>query len=146
MATPKELRANITDARASFLEALHEAHDKWETKPQGTADGEAAWSPKEVAGHVAGAEWFFTNSISVACGAPEVARPSFEASTPAKTAGTITRNAAKFDDIIRHVSEGDLAKPVGEKFPIPNASVGDALNGWASHLNDHASQIRTACS
>ena len=142
MATPKELRANVTEARAGFLEALHDVHGAWETKPQGTADGEAAWSPQQVAQHVAGADWFFANTICVACGAPEVARPALDASTPAKTAGTITRNAARFDDLMRHVSDGDLAKPINSQGPLKGATVEGALAGWADHITGHAAQMR----
>jgi hypothetical protein len=142
MATPKELRANIVEARAGFLEALHDVHGAWETKPQGTADGEAAWSPQQVAQHVAGADWYFANEICVACGAPAVARPNFDASTPAKTAGTITRNAAKFDDLMRHVSDGDLAKQIGSEGPLKGATVEVALATWAGHITDHAAQMR----
>lgn len=142
MATPKELRANISEARAQFLEALHDVHGTWETKPQGTADGENAWSPQQVAQHVAGADWFFTNEICLACGAPAVARPGLDASTPAKTAGTIARNAVKYEDLMRHVSEGDLAKQIGSEGPLKGATVEAALATWAGHLNDHAAQMR----
>jgi hypothetical protein len=60
MATPKELRQQILEKRAELQAALHDVHEKWDTKPA-AGDGEEAWCPREVAQHVIGADWFFTN-------------------------------------------------------------------------------------
>jgi hypothetical protein len=83
MATPKELLKAIQEQRVELHEALHEVHDTWETKPAG-AEGEDTWSPKDVAQHVIGAEWFFTNQIVRACGYPTSQRPDIDVSTPGK--------------------------------------------------------------
>jgi hypothetical protein len=59
MPRPTELRQSIIDTRAELQAALHEVHQKWEVKPA-SGENEDARSPQEVARHVIGADWFFT--------------------------------------------------------------------------------------
>ncbi len=141
MATPKELRAAIVEARADFQAALHEAHDAWERKPQG-GEGEDAWSPRQVAEHVLGAELFFASNIAQACGAPALERRTPDVATPAAAAASATRFAAACDEILRHVSQDDLAKT--RELRIGTLSVEQMMDLLASHARDHAQQIRAA--
>lgn len=143
MATPKELRADIVEGRAQVQEALHGAHEAWDRKPAGSPEGEDAWSPKQVAQHLVGGEWYWTNEICKACGAPEVARPDLAANTPAQAAATLTRNAPKFDDLLRHVSDTDLEKPMGSG-AFAGRTVGQVLEMWPSHVRDHINQLKAA--
>lgn len=142
MASPKELRQSIVDGRAELQAALHEVHEKWETKPA-SGEGEAAWSPKEVAQHVIGAEWFFTNNIAQACGAPAMERPQLDVSTPAAAAASLSRLGASDDAVLRHVSDGDLAKT----FDLPRLgtrSVEEMMANIISHTRDHIAQLKAA--
>ena len=141
MASPKELRAALVEARADLQAAFHEAHDAWERRPQG-GEGEEAWSPRQVAEHVIGAELYFASNIAQACGAPalELSRP--DCSTPAMAAASLTRNAATADNILRHVTEGDLTK--SRRLRTGEATVEQMLQRMASHAHDHANQIRAA--
>lgn len=143
MASPKELRAAIVESRAQLQQTLHEAHAAWERKPANSPEGEEAWPPRKVAEHLLGTDWFFTNGICKACGAPEVARPDFTAATPGQAAAALTRNGAKFDDLLRHVSDTDLEKPLGADYGGLN--VGQAMAVWPNHVADHINQIKTAC-
>ena len=141
MATPKELRAAIVEGRADFQAALHEAHDAWDRTPQG-GEGEDAWSPRQVAEHVLNAELFFASNIAQACGAPALERQSPDVATPAAAAASATRFAATCDDILRHVTQDDLAKT--RELRIGTLSVEQMLDLLASHARDHAQQIRAA--
>lgn len=145
MASPKELRAAIVENRAQLQQALHGAHESWERKPAG-GEGEDAWSPRQVAEHSIGAEWYFTNAISQACGAPPVERPTLDFSSPATAAATATRVGATCDNILRHVSEQDLEKSwdLGEQ--LGKRSVGEMLTIMGSHGQDHINQLRAASS
>jgi hypothetical protein len=143
MATPKELRAALVENRAGLQEAFHNAAPKWETKPSGSAEGEDAWSPRQVAEHVIGAEWFFTNMIAQACGAPAMERPAVDASSPAKAASSLTRVAANNDNILRHVSDGDLAKEWDSRLGRMNVEA--MLTTMGSHGQDHIAQMNAAC-
>jgi hypothetical protein len=142
VANPKELRANLIENRAELQSALHGAHRSWETSPS-SGDGEASWSPKQIAEHMIGSEWFFTNAISQACGAPALDRPSIDASTPASTAASTTRIGNTCDNVLRHVSEGDLAK----SFDLRNfgpKTVEEMLVIMDSHAKDHINQLKAA--
>ncbi len=141
MATPKELRAAIVEARADFQAALHEAHDAWERKPQ-AGEGEDAWSPRQVAEHVLGAELYFASNIAQACGAPALERQTPDVATPAAAAASAVRVAATCDEILRHVSQDDLAKT--RELRMGTLSVEQMLDLLASHARDHAQQIRAA--
>lgn len=142
MASPKEHRAAIAENRAQLQEALHGAHQSWERKPAG-ADGEDAWSPKQVAEHLIGSDWFFTNAISQACGAPALERPSLDVSTPAAAAATATRVGATCDNILRHVSDQDLEKS-HELGQFGQRSVDEMLTMMTAHAQDHINQLKAA--
>lgn len=141
MASPKELRNNIVEARADLQAALHEAHQHWTRKPPGS-EGENAWSPQAVAQHVIGAELFFASNISQACGAPALELQKPDVSTPAMAAATLTRFGAVADNILRHVSDGDLPKT--RELRVGTLSVEQMMELVASHTKDHANQIREA--
>lgn len=142
MPTPKELRQAIVEARADFHAALHEAHAAWERKPA-AGEGEDAWSPMQVAQHVIGADRFYTNNVAQACGAPALDRAAIDAATPAAAAANFVRIAADNDNVIRHVSQDDLAKTFETR--LGNLSVEQMLVSWADHIRTHAQQIRAAC-
>ncbi len=141
MTTPKELRQAIVEARAGLQAAFHDAHGAWERKPQGD-EGEDAWSPRRVAEHVVGAEVFFASGISQACGAPAVGRPEYDVSTPAAAAASLTRLGAIADNVLRHVTDADLAKT--HVLRVGEMSVEQMMTVLASHAHDHANQIREA--
>lgn len=143
MATPDELRQNIAQARAAAEAAIRECNEKWETKPASGGEGEESWCAKEAAQHVIGADYFFTNMISQACGAPAMERPSIDVSTPEKAVESLTQVAAANDKVLRHVSEGDLSKTF-ETRNLGTRSVQEMLEIMASHAQDHAQQIRAA--
>ncbi len=144
MPTPKEFRANITENRAELHAALHGAHLKWEQQPS-SGEGEGAWAPKRVVEHVIGSEWYFTNAISQACGAPALERFAIDVTTPAAAAGSLSRVGVICDNVLRHVSDGDLPKTF-DLGTSGSKSVEEILTIMDSHAKDHINQLKTASS
>ena len=142
MASPKELRAGSVENRAQLQAALHVAAARWERKPA-TGDGEDAWSPQQVAEHMIRSEWYFTNHIAQACGAPALEPPALDVSTPAAAAATATRVGATNDNILGHVSDGDLStsRDLGR---LGTQSVEWMLRLMDAHAHDHLQQLRAA--
>lgn len=143
MAAPQELTQAVKDARAEAEAAILECNEKWEVKPAGGGEGEESWCPKEVAQHLIGAEYFFTNMISQACGAPAMARPEIDVSVPAAAVASLKSVGENDDKVLRHVSKGDLSKTYDTR-NLGTRSVQEMLEIMASHARDHAQQIRTA--
>jgi hypothetical protein len=138
MASRKELRTKIAEARGKAHRAIVESALEWNTPGAGN-EGEEAWSPRQSLEHAAGAELFFASLISVACGYPpiELAEQSFL--TPADAAEQYALITQKADSIIQYVSDEDLAKTV-EKGRMQGMSVEALLDLTASHSAEHAEQ------
>lgn len=145
MADPKELRQTVIETRAEAQKAFHEAHERWDVKPGGATEGEEAWSPREVAQHMIGAEWYFTNLVVQACGAPAMERPKLDVTTPGDAAATYTRVGAANDAMLRHVSQDDLSKTIDTKTPLGEAPVEKIIDLLVHHGRDHIEQLRAAC-
>jgi hypothetical protein len=143
MPTPRELRSEIQENRARLQSALHGTHARWETKPGGATEGEESWSPKEVVQHMVGAEFFFTNAVAQACGAPPMERPQIDVSSPAAAAGSTARVGAACDNILRHVSDADLEKN-GAIGSFGEQSVAWMLQTMIGHGKDHLNQLAAA--
>ncbi|HEY7294908.1 MAG TPA: DinB family protein [Dehalococcoidia bacterium] len=142
MASPNELRAAIVENRAQLQAALHGTAERWETEPP-AGEGEDAWSPRQVAEHMIGSEWYFTNHIAQACGAPALERPALDTATPAAAAATATRIGAICDNVLRHVSDADLAK-TREVGRFGAQTVEWMLTVMDSHARDHLQQLKAA--
>jgi hypothetical protein len=141
-ASAQELVAATREARAEVEAAIKECTGKWEVKPASGTD-EDAWCAKEVAQHVIGADWFFTNMIAQACGAPALERPQIDVSTPDHALESLRRIGATDDKILGHVTEGDLSKTF-ETRNFGTQTVQQMLQTMAGHARDHANQIRAA--
>jgi hypothetical protein len=83
------------------------------------------------------------NMISQACGAPALERPQIDASTPGKAAASLSRIAASDDNVLRHVSEGDLGKTY-DSGRLGVLGVEQMLGIMVSHTQDHINQMRAA--
>jgi hypothetical protein len=143
MATPDELRAEIADARATLRTALQGAsQDTWEKLPADGGDGEDAWSARQAAEHVIGAEIYFTNLVCKACGYPgpespfSGGKPNFTSVDDARTA--LDDAIAAADSKIKYITETDLAITRDE------GTVETLVAFWPQHTRDHAQQITTA--
>ncbi len=142
MASPQELVQAVREARSEAEAAIGECNEKWESKPA-AGEGEDAWSPKEVAQHIIGAEWFFTNMIGQACGAQAMERPQIDVSTPHSAVASLRQVGGTDDRVLRHVTEGDLTKTY-ETRNLGTRSVEEMLTIIVSHGRDHVNQLRAA--
>ena len=145
MATPKELRTAVVQARAEYQAVLHAvaASGKWETVPT-SGDGEEAWTVRKNTEHAIGGQIFHANGISQACGAPTLDRPQIVCETTADAARELTLWGAVADDVLRHVSEGDLPKTV--EMRMGTKTVEELMVILANHLREHAENSRKAIS
>ncbi|MGH2588551.1 MAG: DinB family protein [Dehalococcoidia bacterium] len=140
--TSQDLLQATRAARAEVEAAIGECDAQWEVKPP-SGDGEDAWCPREVAQHVIGADWFFTNMIAQACGAPALERPQIDGSTPQAAAESLARIGGSDDKVLQHVTEGDLTKTYeSERFGV--RTVEQMLQTMIGHAHDHAAQLRAA--
>ncbi len=142
MPTPDEVRANLSAARDELAAALSAAPaDTWERKPE-SGEGEDAWSAREAAQHVIGAELYYTNAVCEACGYDGPDSPfagGLELASPAEAGAALTQAIAAADSKIQHVSAGDLERSHERMGPLP-----DVFESWTGHLRDHAAQITAA--
>ena len=93
MPTADELRAGIHGGVAALRASIQVSEANWDT-PKGTADdGEAGWSPRQVAEHVIPSTLMFANGICAACGyeGPENPLSSTRLRDPGRRAGRARR-------------------------------------------------------
>ena len=142
MPTPDEVRADLSAARDELAAALSAAPaDTWERKPE-SGEGEDAWSAREAAQHVIGAELYYTNAVCEACGYDGPESPfagGLELASPEAANAALTQAAAAADSKIQHVTAGDLERSHERMGPLP-----DVFESWTGHLRDHAAQITAA--
>jgi uncharacterized damage-inducible protein DinB len=138
MASRKELRAKIAEARARAHRAIVESALDWNT-PGAGGEGEESWSPRQSLEHAAGAELFFASLISVACGYPPIELKEQSFPTPADAAEQYALLTQKADSIIQYVSDEDLGKKV-EKGRMQGMTVEALLELTANHSVEHAQQ------
>ena len=142
MPTPDEIRAELAAARDELAAALSAAPaDTWERKPE-SGEGEDAWSAREAAQHVVGAELYYANSVCEACGYDGPESPfadGLELASPADAGAALVQAAAAADSKIQYISASDLEKQHERMGPLP-----EVFESWSGHLRDHAAQILAA--
>lgn len=142
MPTPDEIRADLGAARDALAAALSAAPaDTWERKPE-SGEGEDAWSAREAAQHVIGAELYYTNAVCEACGYDGPDSPfagGLELASPAAAGDALAQAIAAADSKIQYVTAGDLERSHERMGPLP-----DVFESWTGHLRDHAAQITAA--
>ena len=144
MPNADELRTSVAAARTVLRTAITASTDNWET-PKGTADdGEAGWSPRQVAEHVIPSELMFANGICAACGydGPENPLSDTSFASAADALAALDAVAAAADSKVNYVQDEELGKSAGGEgmaaVPVAGLMVMDM---W--HLADHAAQMIT---
>lgn len=141
MATPDELRASIAEAHAAFRAALEGAAGCWETAPE-SGDGEAAWSPRQVAEHAIPTEVFFASAVCDACGYPGVKwEGSRSYASAAEAVEAFDAAIGIANGRLKYVTETDLPK---KKDDEKARTAQQWMELSAYHMNDHANQLRAA--
>jgi hypothetical protein len=136
--TPDELRAAIATSQDAFRSALSSAGATWDSAPAAGGEGEAAWSPRQVAEHAIPADVYFASKLCEACGYPGV---TWEG---AKEFATAAEAADAFEQAIK-ISNGRLKYVTDTDLPKAKEGSDRTAQFWmelaAHHLDDHAKQI-----
>jgi len=135
------VRANIQTALEGYLVELRLAGPHWERKPVGSPDGEAAWSARQVAEHIAGAATFFGAGIAGALNVPGPARrqPEFN-SVDEAVAGARAAHEALFG-VVDALSDEQIDIQF-EAPPFGKTSAANMLAVVENHLGDHTGQLK----
>jgi hypothetical protein len=139
--TAAEIQASISQAFDTYIAELAQVGAVWETKPAGSADGEAAWCAREVAEHIASSGPFFAAGIAAALGVagPTPARISLE---NVDTAVTEThRTHGLLMDVVTQVRDEQVDQEI-EHPRLGKNTVGGFLGIVTYHLTDHAQQLK----
>lgn len=144
MATAAEARSAISDSFEVYISQLAKAGRVWEQKPAGGAEGEEAWSARQVAEHIAGAGPFFGAGIAQAIGVtpPPLARVEFPDFT--KAVAETTRLHGLFMAVADQLTDAQVDQEV-DLPRLGKQTLGGILAMVSGHLQDHASQIKTLC-
>ena len=144
MPTADELRTSVAAARTVLRTAIAASADNWETPKGAAEDGEAGWSPRQVAEHVIPSELMFANGICAACGydGPENPLSGTSFASAADALAALDAVAAAADSKVNYVQDEELGKAAGDEgmaaVPVAGLMVMDV---W--HLADHAAQMIT---
>jgi hypothetical protein len=143
MASPDEMRAAIKVGRETLGAAIAGSADNWERQPE-SGEGEDAWSPRQVAEHVIGAQLYFANAVCEACGYEGPESPfdgALSLATPADAQTALEQASEAAHAKIKYVTEEDLAHTHESMGTVEGVMASDAY-----HLLDHAFQLRNAAS
>ena len=141
MASPDELRAAIKVGRETLAAAIADSADNWERQPESGED-EDAWSPRQVAEHVIGAQLYFANAVCEACGYDGAESPfdgALSLASPAEAQTALKQASEAAHAKIKYVTDEDLAHTHEGMGSVEGVMVFDAY-----HLLDHAFQLRNA--
>jgi hypothetical protein len=132
----------INNAFDTYINELAQAGLGWDKKPEGSADGEAAWCAREVAEHIAGAGAFFGQGIAKAIGVdgPTPARISLEDAASAVT--ETTRTHGLLMAVVSQVTDAQMAIEIDHP-QLGKQTVGSVLGIIQYHIGDHANQLKT---
>ncbi len=142
MATVAEGTAAIDAAFQGYMTELEQCGPVWEKKPEGSPEGEAAWSARQVAEHIASSGPFFGASIARAIGVsgPTPAMVSL-ADLDAAIAET-KRGYGLLVGVVTQVKDEQLDQEV-ELPRLGKMTVGNIVGLVSNHLKDHTGQLRT---
>ena len=144
MPTADELRAGISGGRAALKAAVAASAGNWETAKGTADDGEAGWSPRQVAEHVIPAEMMFANGICAACGydGPDNPLSGTEFASAGDAIAAIDAMEAAFNSKVSYVQDEELGKSAGGE-GMGAAPVSALMTMATWHLADHAAQMIT---
>lgn len=127
---------------AAYMAELKQAGPHWERKPANAGEGEDAWSARQVAEHIGGAEPFFGAGIAQAINVPgpTPARLTLENAADAVTA-TDKAHAALMA-VVAQVKDSQLAMEFDHP-RLGKQTIGGILAILSGHLQDHTQQLRT---
>lgn len=135
------MAAAISEALVRYTAELELAGPNWERQPAGSPEGEAAWSARQVAEHIATASTFLGGQIAraIAAPAPEMNQYSFDSHGDALAA---TNSVYKvLNGTFANVNDQQLGQEI-ELGRLGTRSLSAMLSMMAQHLDDHANQLK----
>jgi hypothetical protein len=140
MPTADEYRATMETNGTALRAAIEDAADRWEQVP----DGDEEWSPRAVAEHAVGSEYWFSGIVASAMQGKPTDRPELSFPTSAEALAALDAAKEAADKAYRYVEDRDLEKPAELNIgAFPNTIEG-VLQITAWHRDDHAKQIRSS--
>jgi len=143
MPTLDEHLADINGAFDAYMTELRQSPAAlWETKPSGAAEGEEAWSARQVAEHLAGAATFFGAGIAMFVQVPGPERAAASYPTVDEAVKGTPEAHEKLLSVVRNIPPEKLAMEI-EAPRLGKNTVSGFLGIIAHHLRDHAGQLKT---
>lgn len=142
MATAAEIQQSISQAFDTYLAELEQCATVWDKKPQGSAEGEAAWCAREVAEHIASSGPFFGAGIAAAIGVPGPTPARITLEDPVAAVAETRRTHGLLMDVVAQVKDEHVDQEV-ELPRLGKNTVGGFLGIVDYHLKDHAQQLKT---
>lgn len=133
--------AEIEAAHAGYMSELKQAESVWETKPV-AGEGEEAWSARQVAEHIAGANLFFGAGIAEAIGVTAPALEKLSLGSAADATAKTTATHAALSAVAAKVSDAQMAMEIDHP-RLGKQTLGGILGIVVYHYNDHANQLKT---
>jgi len=141
-ATVESVRAEVSAAFESYMTELKQSAPNWDTRPEGATEGEAAWSPRQVAEHIAGSGLYFAAGIAKAIGIEGAEMQRFQLESADVAVSKTTESHASLMGVVDQIEDAQLSTRI-EKTPIGDTTVGGLVALVAHHLKDHAGQLKT---
>ena len=142
MPTAAEASAAIDAGFTTYMSELEQCGPVWETKPSGSAEGEAAWCARQVAEHIAGAGPFFGAGIAQALGVPGPTPAPIQLPDVSTAVSETKRTHGLLMDVVAQVKDDQLAMEIDHP-RLGKQTLGGVLGILSHHLNDHANQLKT---
>ena len=140
--TAAELRAELEAAHGAYMAELKQAGPVWETKPAAGGEGEEAWSARQVAEHIAGANLFFGAGVAQSIGVAAPAMARAELATAADAAAKTTETYATLAGVVAQVKDAQLGMEIDHP-RLGKQTLGGIIGVSIYHYTDHANQLKT---
>ena len=142
MASAAEASAAISAAFETYIAELKQAGSVWDKKPAGAAEGEDAWSARQVAEHIAGSGPFFAAGLAPVIGVEGPALARIELADASGAVAETERTHGLLMGVVDKIADNHLALEFDHP-RLGKQTVGGVLGILSYHLNDHANQLKT---
>jgi DinB superfamily len=141
-ATAEAMKTNIAAAFDKYIAQLEGTGSVWEKKPTNAAEGEDAWSARQVAEHIAGANTYFGAGIAGIIGveAPKMSQPKL--SNAAEAVAATRETYGQLNGVVVQVKDDQLGLEIDHP-RLGKQTVGSLLTIVSGHLSDHAQQLES---
>lgn len=134
-------KATVQSAFDTYMTELKQAGPHWDKKPAVKADGEDAWSARQVAEHMADASPFYAAAVAKAIGItpPQLGRHTFPAASDSIAATEAAHRV--LIDVIDQLSDSQLAIET-ENRVTGKITVNGLVLACSSHVREHTKQLQ----